>query len=330
MLKNAAFPAKMELLPQMQKKIMDVVSCYVSDDKLLNRLKVCAEEILVNIIDYSQSENLYISCEYLPDEKSIRFEFVDEGQPYNPLEEKPDVDIDAGIDERGIGGLGIFLYTTIMDKVEYRFEDGKNHLVTIKKIPEDNIAKPRRKIGVLIESDFYEPEIEFYSHVFNESGLEVHFLTRLWGNSELTFTGHEERKPFKCSESFEELSAKDLKEFAAVIIPAGYVSDRLRYTEDVEKLPPACKFLKACFDDSKMIKGIICHGSWLVSPISEVVRGKKMVVHNNLLGDAKLMGIDYVNQDLVVDGNLVSARTGGEHKIFAEKIIELVKSNSNC
>ena len=55
-----------------------------------------------------------------------------------------------------------------------------------------------------------------------------------------------------------------------------------------------------------------------------------MVVHNNLLGDAKLMGIDYVNQDLVVDGNLVSARTGGEHKIFAEKIIELVKSNQTC
>ncbi len=324
MLKNVAFPAKMELLPQMQKQIMDEISCRVSDDKLLNRLKVCTEEILVNIIDYSQSKNLYISCEYLSDEKSIRLEFVDEGQPYNPLEEKPDVDIDAGIDERRIGGLGIFLYTTIMDKVEYRFEDGKNHLTAIKKIPDDDIAKPRKKIGVLIESDFYEPEIEFYS------GLEVHFLTRLWGNPELTFTGHEERKPFKCSESFEELSAKDLKEFAAVIIPAGYVSDRLRYTEDVEKLPPACKFLKACFNDSKMIKGIICHGSWLVSPISEVVRGKKMVVHNNLLGDAKLMGIDYVNQDLVVDGNLVSARTGGEHKIFAEKIIELVKSNQTC
>ena len=60
----------------------------------------------------------------------------------------------------------------------------------------------RNKVGVLIESDFYEPEIEYYSKCFKDVGLEVHFLTRLWGNAELTFKGHEERKPFKCNESF--------------------------------------------------------------------------------------------------------------------------------
>ncbi len=64
----------------------------------------------------------------------MRFEFVDDGTPYNPLEEKPDVDIDADIDERRIGGLGIFLYTTIMDKMEYRYEGGKNHLIAIKNL----------------------------------------------------------------------------------------------------------------------------------------------------------------------------------------------------
>ncbi|MBQ6976269.1 MAG: DJ-1/PfpI family protein, partial [Selenomonadaceae bacterium] len=75
-----------------------------------------------------------------------------------------------------------------------------------------------------------------------------------------------------------------------------------------------------------MIKGIICHGAWLMSPISELVRGRKMVVHNNLLGDAKNMGIDYVDEDVVVDGDLVSARTGGEHVSFAQRIITLI----NC
>ncbi|MBQ7629745.1 MAG: DJ-1/PfpI family protein, partial [Selenomonadaceae bacterium] len=181
----------------------------------------------------------------------------------------------------------------------------------------------RNKVGVLIESDFYEPEIEYYAHCFKDVGLEVHFLTRLWGQKELTFKGHEERKPFKCTESFEHV---DLKDYAAIIIPAGMVADRLRYTEDINKLPPACEFLKKCFADKELIKGIICHGAWLMSPISELVRGRKMVVHNNLLGDAKNMGIDYVDEDVVVDGDLVSARTGGEHVSFAQRIITLI----NC
>ena len=129
---QAVYPTKRELLPEMLAKITDEITKYVNDDKLINRLKICSEEILVNIVDYSQSDKLYISCEFLDSDNSLRFEFTDEGTPFNPLEEKPEVDIDAGIDERGIGGLGIFLYTAIMDKVEYRYEDGKNHLITIK------------------------------------------------------------------------------------------------------------------------------------------------------------------------------------------------------
>ncbi len=132
MLKNLEFPAKREVLPKMLATITAEITKYTGDDKWINRLKICSEEILVNIIDYSGSSNVFISCEFVND--ALRFEFVDEGKPYNPLAEKPDVDIDAGIEERGIGGLGIFLYTTIMDKMEYKFEDGKNHLIAIKNL----------------------------------------------------------------------------------------------------------------------------------------------------------------------------------------------------
>jgi putative intracellular protease/amidase len=180
----------------------------------------------------------------------------------------------------------------------------------------------RNKVGILIESDFYEPEIDYYSRCFKLAGLEVHFLTRLWGNVELTFKGHEERRLLKVNESFENVN---LKEYAAIIIPAGYVADRLRYTEDINKLPPACEFLKKAFADKKIIKGIICHGAWLMAPISNLVKGRKMVVHNNLRSDAKLMGINYVDEDVVVDGDLVSARTGAEHVAFAQKIIGLIQ-----
>ena len=134
MIHSKEFPAKREVLPQMLTEITGEVKKHFTDDKWVNRLKVCAEEILVNIIDYSGSEKVYISCNFLKDEQTLRFEFVDEGELYNPLEEVPDVDIEAEPDERPIGGLGIFLYTTIMDKLEYNCADGRNHLLAYKKL----------------------------------------------------------------------------------------------------------------------------------------------------------------------------------------------------
>jgi protease I len=273
--------ADIKKLPCMLDTIMQEVKQYVGDEKLLNRLKLCCEEILVNIIDYAYTEtkgNVYVSCEYLTEKHSLQFVFADEGTPYNPLAKKSEVDLEASIEERPIGGLGVFLYTTIMDKVEYKYMNQKNHLILEKLLPKEALVKPRKKIAVLMESDFYEPEIEYYSHCFNDAGFEVHFLSRLWGIDKLTFHGHEERKPFECAESFEAIDGAKLKEYAAVIIPAGYVADRLRYTEDIKKLPPACAFLARCFQDKHMIKGIICHGAWLMAPIHELVKGRKMVV----------------------------------------------------
>ena len=136
MLKEVAFPAKREFLPQMLSKLTAEIKKYVEDEKWINRLKVCSEEILVNIVDYSKSEMVYITCEHV--NNSLRFEFTDEGTPYNPLKEAPEVDLEADIDERKIGGLGIFLYTTIMDEIKYYYKDGKNHLTAIKKLVDSN------------------------------------------------------------------------------------------------------------------------------------------------------------------------------------------------
>ena len=68
-----------------------------------------------------------------------------------------------------------------------------------------------KKVGVLIESDFYEDEIFYYKHRFPEEGIELHFLTRLWGQPRITFHGHEYKVPFEASESFEGMSDADLQ-----------------------------------------------------------------------------------------------------------------------
>jgi len=183
-----------------------------------------------------------------------------------------------------------------------------------------------KKVAVMIESDFYEPEIHYYQHRFREEGVDLHFLTRLWGQDSIAFKGHEWHVPFDdIEESFENVSDEMLRSYSAIIVPSGIVSDRLRYTEDIRKMPPATVFLQRAFAEKGVIKGIICHGMWLVAPSPELVRGRKVVVHNNLLGDAKNMGAIYVDQDVVVDGDdLVTARTGGHCHLFARKIIDMM------
>ena len=185
-----------------------------------------------------------------------------------------------------------------------------------------------KKIGVLIESDYYEKEIFYYQHRFPEEGVELHFLSRLWGQSSLTFTGHEWKVPFVCNESFEHMDDDTLRSFAAIIVPSGIVSDRLRYTEDIHRLPPATQFLQRAFAQKNVLKGIICHGMWLAAPMPELVRGRRVVVHNNLLGDARNMGAIYTNEDVVVDDDLVTARTGDHCHLFARQIIEMLASKA--
>lgn len=180
------------------------------------------------------------------------------------------------------------------------------------------------KVGVLIESDFYEKEIFYYEHRFPEEGIDLHFLTRLWGQRSLTFRGHEEHYPFECDETFENMTDEELRSYSAIIVPSGIVSDRLRYTEDVERTAPATEFLRRAFAEPTILKGVICHGLWLLVTAPELVRGRPLVCHNNLIGDARNMGAVYTDADVVVDGDLVTARTGGHCHLLARTIIDLL------
>ena len=87
-------------------------------------------------------------------------------------------------------------------------------------------------------------------------------------------------------------------------------------------LPPAVQLLKRAFAEPSIIKGIICHGLWIVAAAPELVRGRRITTHNNLYGDAVNMGAVYVDQDVVDDGDLVTGRTGGHCHLFARTIID--------
>jgi protease I len=181
-----------------------------------------------------------------------------------------------------------------------------------------------RRIAILMESDFVEPEIHYYERRFAEEGAEVHFLTRLWGNSSLTFTGHEWRAPFTVDRDFEDVDDEELRSFAAVIVPSGMVSDRLRYSDNVTQPAPATAFVERAFATPGVLVGIICHGLWLVAAAPHLVRGRRVVVHNNLVADALNMGANYVDADVVIDEDLVTGRSAHHCHLFARTLIDLI------
>ncbi len=109
-------------------------SDYPPEEKI--GLDVAIEEIFVNIADYAYAPHVgkvKITGEIERDQLSITLKFIDEGKPFNPLE-KADPDLDLPIEERPIGGLGIFLVKDSVDEINYEYIDGKNVLTIRKKL----------------------------------------------------------------------------------------------------------------------------------------------------------------------------------------------------
>jgi len=96
-----------------------------------SKLSVVIEELVLNIVDYSNSD--YLDVEIMRDERCITLRFHDGGVPFNPLEKEfPDFSIP--LEDREIGGLGIFLVIKNMDAVTYEHTGGENILTIMKKI----------------------------------------------------------------------------------------------------------------------------------------------------------------------------------------------------
>lgn len=100
------------------------------------RMKVCLEEVFINVAHYAYGDttgDVVIGIEHDTVNNQIVFSITDSGTPFNPLA-KTDPDVTLALEERQIGGLGIFICKKIMDDILYNHIDGKNVLTMIKKI----------------------------------------------------------------------------------------------------------------------------------------------------------------------------------------------------
>ena len=112
----------------------------IASEKNLNpalalNLNLALEEAVTNVINYAYPKGTdgLVEIEAVLEEKSLEFIITDSGTPFDPTT-RPDADITLSVEDRPIGGLGIYLVRQIMDEVTYRWKDGKNRLTLIKKL----------------------------------------------------------------------------------------------------------------------------------------------------------------------------------------------------
>ena len=98
--------------------------------KIIMQTELVIEEIFVNIANYAyhpETGAATFCMEFEKNPNALLMTFIDGGKPYNPLE-NIDPDTTLGIDERDIGGLGIFLVKKNVDELTYEYANGKNIL----------------------------------------------------------------------------------------------------------------------------------------------------------------------------------------------------------
>ena len=122
--------AAVESIPRVTEWIDEALEGFECPMKAQAQLDVAIDEILSNIARYAYPEGpgeATVRYEYDPSRRRFAVEFLDQGEPFDPLAQaEPDTALPAG--EREIGGLGIFLVKKTMDDARYRYQDGRNIL----------------------------------------------------------------------------------------------------------------------------------------------------------------------------------------------------------
>ena len=135
-MKTLTVPAERDQLDVVQSfadEALDQVSCTL---EIRLQLQIAVEELFVNIASYAYAPDrgeAVIGCRVEQEPPSITIQFRDWGKPFDPLAKK-DADITLSAEERGIGGLGIYMVKNSMDDVRYQYENGQNVLTIHKNL----------------------------------------------------------------------------------------------------------------------------------------------------------------------------------------------------
>lgn len=133
-MKSLQIPAEKAGLDEAVDFVLDHARELGFGKKELFQLKLCVEEIFVNVASYAYAPDtglITVIADESENPLTLTISFIDSGIPFDPLA-KPDPDKARPLSQAKKGGLGIFLTKKLMDEVRYAYQDGRN-VLTIRK-----------------------------------------------------------------------------------------------------------------------------------------------------------------------------------------------------
>jgi protease I len=167
-----------------------------------------------------------------------------------------------------------------------------------------------KKIAILIEDMFNVFEFWYPYYRLKEEGAEVMVV----GSGRTTvFTG----KPG--TECKADVPATDVtaEDFDGVVIPGGYAPDMMR------RYPAMVSLVKEMNQKNKLVAAI-CHAGWMLAS-ADILANRKVTSFFAIKDDLVHAGADWVDQGVVVDGNLITSRTPDDLPVFMKAIIDFLK-----
>lgn len=191
-----------------------------------------------------------------------------------------------------------------------------------------------KKVAVLIETEYIPQEIAFYRDYFKSKGTEVEFLTLLWGNEKRTIVSDvtEPGQMPETMEVYKDVADANPNDYAIVLCAANYVACRLREIPPMGNLgnvdelrsPAAVRFMASAMMNPGIVKGMLCHALWILTPVPELLKGRKVICHTVVLSDVINAGGIFVPDPshVVVDKDLVTGRSAADLEAYGNAILK--------
>ena len=162
-----------------------------------------------------------------------------------------------------------------------------------------------KKVLILLETDFQDMEAMYPYYRLIEAGFDV----KVAGSEAQEYKG-KHGYPLEA----EKIDTFDAKDFDCVVVPGGWAPDFMR------RNPKMIDFVKEMNDKGKVVAAI-CHASSLLVS-ANILKGKKMTCFMAVKDDAINAGANYVDEEVVVDGNLITSRKPDDLPAFCREIIK--------
>jgi protease I len=169
-----------------------------------------------------------------------------------------------------------------------------------------------RRVAILAENLYQEMELWVPYYRLKEEGAEV----KVVGAPGATSCASKHGYPVSIDVQADRVKAV---EFDAVVVPGGYAPDLMR------RHPAMVGLVRDAAQQGKVVAAI-CHAGWMLVSAG-VLKGRKATSFFSIKDDLVAAGADWVDQEVVVDGNLITSRKPDDLPAFCRAIVQaLAKS----